>query len=151
MSMKVLLVVIAAIVLSEGSILLARYIIVTARDAKLFSLITPYLERAKEQWRTNVPEARYLILIESRVAANYAETLMYLDWADLPINVSTAFTELQTGMTRELGLTRKMCSRLVLCQLTKDRRIHPTDRMYIEPTIVIHNTQSSILADSKGI
>lgn len=143
--MNILFVVIAAFVLSIASMLLVRYIIVTVNDAKLTSLIAPYLRTASEIWRANTPEARCFILIEARIAANYADTLTYLEWNDLPINVRTAFTNHQTRMESRLELTPRMRSRLVLCQLTQPHRMHPADRMYLGPEISVQTYKPQTL------
>jgi len=133
--MIILLIVAIAIVLFIVLLFLLCYIVVRVRDARLAELIAPYLEQANREWCAASFEARCRMLIESRVVANYAEALAFLGWDDLPINVRTAFTNLQTRMESELGLTPRMMSRLVLCQLTQPHKMHPEDRMYIAPDI----------------
>jgi len=130
-SMIILLIVAIAIVLLIVSLFLLCYIVVRVRDAMLAALIAPYLEQANQEWCAASFEARCRMLIESRVIANYAETLTFLEWDDLPINVRTAFTNLQTRMESELELTSRMRSRLVLCQLTQPHKMHPADRMFV--------------------
>ena len=134
--MSVLLIVAVAIVLSLVLLCLLRYIVVSAADIKLAARIAPYLKEANAMWRSASPAARYRMLIDSRIAANYAATLTLVDWDDLPINVRTWFTEVHTRMTKELLLTHRMRSHLVLCQLKRNQKIHPTDRMYVAPRSV---------------
>lgn len=144
--MIILSIVAIAIVLFIVSLFLLCYIVVRVRDAMLAALIAPYLEQANREWCAASFEARCCMLIESRVVANYAEALTFLEWDDLPINVRTAFTSLQTRMESELGLTPRMRSRLVLCQLTQPHKIHPADRMYVASDISVDsNNENQIL------
>jgi len=139
----ILLIVAIAIVCFTALLFLLCYIVVKVRDANLAALIAPYLEQANREWCAASFEARYRMLIESCIAMNYAETLAFIEWDDLPINVRTAFTNLQTQMESELGLTLRMRSRLVLCQLTQPHRMHPADRLYVASDILVHSNHET--------
>jgi hypothetical protein len=141
--MIILLVVAIASVLFIISLFLLCYIVVRVRDAMLATLIAPYLEQANREWCAASFEARHRMLIESRVATNYVETLIFLEWGDLLINVRTAFINIQTRMESELGLTPRMRSRLVLCQLTQPHKMHPADRMYAASDISVHSNNEN--------